>query len=59
MITVKQLAKQLAFEQSTIFRMVKDGRLPKPVKLGSARNSPVRFDLDEVTAYLAAQKVAA
>lgn len=58
MMSTKQLADHLGLDESTIHRMAGDGRLPKPVKLGKARNSPVRFDLEEVVATLAQQKVA-
>jgi excisionase family DNA binding protein len=48
--TKRQVAETLQVHDVTVDRMVADGRLPKPIKLGTARNSPVRFDAAAVDA---------
>jgi excisionase family DNA binding protein len=55
-LTVQQLANHLGLCRASVDRMVADGRLPTPIKLGASRNSPVRFNITEVEAFLAALK---
>jgi len=50
--TVKQLAAILAVKPLTIYRMVKDGKLPA-VRIGRS----VRFDPDAVAAFLDSVRV--
>lgn len=47
-ISQKKLAELLSVSQMTIYRWVKKGILPEPLKLGTHRNASVRFDLAEL-----------
>jgi excisionase family DNA binding protein len=43
-LTAAEVAQLLKLSRATVRRMVRDGRLPKPAKLGRAVTSPLRFD---------------
>ena len=49
------LAKSLAVAESTIWRWVAEGKLPKPIKLGERVTV---WDLDEVENFIAKQRMA-
>jgi excisionase family DNA binding protein len=49
-----EVAKMLRVSRQTIYRMIEDGRLPAPIKLGNAQRSSVRFEKAKVDAALAA-----
>src|ERR1700738_486869 len=48
LVTYQQLAEALQVSRTTIERMVRGGRLPKPVKLSAGQSSSARFDMDQV-----------
>jgi predicted DNA-binding transcriptional regulator AlpA len=37
-------AKRLNISRLTVYRMIEDGRLPKPIKLTAAKGGALRFD---------------
>lgn len=51
LLTTKQTCKKVHLSQSALWRAVRDGRLPAPIKLG-ARTA--RFLLSEIEACIAA-----
>jgi excisionase family DNA binding protein len=51
-----EVAKMLSVSRQTIYRMIEDGRLPAPIKLGNAQRSSVRFEKTKVDAALAAMQ---
>jgi excisionase family DNA binding protein len=53
LVTYQQLAEALQVSRTTIERMVRKGRLPKPIKLAPGQSSSARFDMDAVEAALA------
>jgi prophage regulatory protein len=55
LITKRQTAKMLGFHPEHLMRLSRDGAFPRPIKLGHAPNSAVRFAEDEVEAWLAAR----
>ena len=57
-LTMQQVCKLLQISRATAQRMVLDGRLPKPTKLGKSMSSPVRFDVEKVRAAVEAQTAA-
>ena len=44
-VSAAQLAERYGVHKATIWRWVKDGIIPKPIKFGA---QSARFDLDEV-----------
>lgn len=53
MLTRKQVAAMLAVSEPTVSRMAEDGRLPKPVKFGSTRQSTARWPALDIETRLA------
>jgi excisionase family DNA binding protein len=53
-LTADQVGLRLGFTGRTVRRWVRDGDLPA-IKLGSARQSPLRVDADELEAWLEAR----
>jgi excisionase family DNA binding protein len=51
--TYKQIAALLRVSLATVEQMVRDGRLPKPLKLGPSVQSPARFPKTEIDAVIA------
>ncbi len=53
-LTKKEVAIELGLSLRTIDTMIKDGSvLPKPLKIGSAKNSPVRFNIFDIANFIA------
>jgi excisionase family DNA binding protein len=57
-LTMQQVCNLLQISRATAQRMVRDGRLPKPTKLGKRMSSPVRFDAEKIRAAVEAQTAA-
>ena len=57
-LTMQQVCSLLQISRATAQRMVLDGRLPKPTKLGKRMSSPVRFDPEKIRAAVEAQTAA-
>lgn len=51
LLTVKEVADRLAVSESTVFRLLRSGKL-RPIKLGRA----LRFDEQDVAAFIEQQK---
>lgn len=45
-ITIKQVAAKVSLGQSTIYKMVSEGRFPKPFQLAPNRNAWIESDID-------------
>ena len=56
MYTINELALKLNVSRLAIVRMLADGRLPQPVKLGPAKSSPIRIPREETDAAIAAMQ---
>jgi hypothetical protein len=51
MLTPPQLADRFAVEETTLEDWRKKGEGPPYIKLGFARNSPIRYRIDDVEAW--------
>jgi excisionase family DNA binding protein len=51
LITMAEVVELTALSQSTIRRLMKSGRLPKPIRLSPTRRS-IRFKLSDIQQYL-------
>ena len=51
LITMAEVVELTALSQSTIRRVMKSGRLPKPIRLSPTRRS-IRFKLSDIQQYL-------
>ena len=52
-LTKKEVATELGLSLKTIDNMIKDGSiLPNPLKIGSSKNSPVRFRLIDIANFI-------
>lgn len=58
LLTKKETAKEVKVHPEHLMRMVRQGRFPKPVRLGASQNCPVRWDRVDIDTYLAELKVA-
>ena len=52
-VSQAEAARRMGASDETIRRMVKDGRLPTPRKIGTHQAAPVRFDEHELEAAIA------
>ena len=52
LITYKEVTEISGLARSSIYSLVRDGKFPPPVKIGSGPKSPVKFKLTEVMAYI-------
>lgn len=52
LITYKEVSDLLGISRSTIYEWTREGKLPRPVKLGAGPKAPVKFKLSEVMAYI-------
>jgi predicted DNA-binding transcriptional regulator AlpA len=59
LLTKKAAADQIGVHREHLMRMSRQGRFPRPVKLGDAVNCAVRFDAADVEAWIAERKEAA
>jgi len=57
-LTSKDVCALLRISSMTLIRMVRDGRLPKPVKFGTSRSAAVRFDPEKIREYIERQTAA-
>lgn len=53
LLTKKAVAELLGYHPEHVMRLAREGTFPRPIKLGSAQNSAVRFDLAEIEAWVA------
>lgn len=58
LMTVEELSKYLGRSKSSIYVMVYRGQLPY-IKLGTGKNGSLRFDCEEIEAFLETKKVGA
>jgi excisionase family DNA binding protein len=56
LLSITQVMEMLGVSRSTVERMVRQGRLPRPIKLGPAQGSSIRFEKAKVEAALAAMQ---
>lgn len=54
LVTLTTVADVTAYHTQSIRRMIRDGRFPKPIRVGGP-GSALRFRQDEVEAWLAAK----
>jgi len=55
LLSKREVAARLGFHPEHLMRFARQGRLPKPIKLGSATNCAVRFVASEVEGWVAAR----
>jgi predicted DNA-binding transcriptional regulator AlpA len=48
--------RRLNIDDNTMYRMIERKALPRPIKLGTAKNSPLRFVAEEVDAAIDAMR---
>lgn len=46
-IRIKQVAVKVGLGQSTLYRMIAEGRFPKPFEIVPGRNAWIESDIDE------------
>ena len=51
-LTVDELTKLGLGARTTIWRRVKDGNFPKPMRLGKSHSSPLRWKEEDIQNYL-------
>ena len=56
LLSITQVMEMLGVSRSTVERMVRQGRLPRPIKLGPGQGSSIRFEKAKVEAALAAMQ---
>jgi prophage regulatory protein len=52
LLTKREAAKLVSMDPATLMRLAKAGKFPQPIKLGDSANCHVRFDLDELAAWI-------
>ena len=52
LLTVDELTKLGLGARTTIWRRVKDGNFPKPMRLGKSHSSPLRWKEEDIQNYL-------
>jgi len=52
LLTIEDVIKIGIGGRTTIWKKVKDGQFPKPIKLGSAPSSPIRWKEEDIEEYL-------
>jgi len=55
LISKKEVGERVHHHPEHVMRMVRQGRFPRPIKLGDAENCAVRFVEDEVEAWILAR----
>ncbi|PVX84309.1 helix-turn-helix transcriptional regulator [Paraburkholderia unamae] len=58
-IRIKEVAAKVGLGQSTLYRMIADGRFPKPFELVPGRTAWIESDIDDWLAERAGKKPAA
>lgn len=58
LLTLKEAAEMLAMTPTAFYQMVYKGAIPY-VKMGPARQSPIRFRLDDIEAFIGKSTVPA
>lgn len=58
LISAADAAALVDLNPETVKRMARKGSFPRAVRLGSAKNSTIRFDRGEVLAWIEAKKTA-
>jgi excisionase family DNA binding protein len=53
LMSKKEAAAYIGVHAEHVMRMARQGRFPKPIKLGASENSAVRFVVEEVEAWVA------
>ena len=59
LLTKRATAEMLGFHPESLMRLAREGKFPRPVKLGDSAGCAVRLDLAEVEAWIAGRKTAA
>lgn len=58
LLTKQAAAEALGVHPESLMRLSREGKFPRPIKFGDAKNCAVRFDHAEVEAWIAARKAA-
>lgn len=53
--TKKKTADAIGYHAGHLMRLVREGKFPRPVKMGDTNNSSVRFVAEEVEAWVQAR----
>ena len=56
--TKKKTANAIGYHAGHLMRLVREGKFPRPIKMGDSDNSSVRFVAEEVEAWIS-EKIAA
>jgi predicted DNA-binding transcriptional regulator AlpA len=56
--TKKKTANVVGFHGEHLMRLAREGKFPKPIKMGEAKNSGVRFVAEEVENWVAGRMAA-
>ena len=52
LLTKKEVGERLGLHPESVMRLAREGRLPAPIKFGSANNAAVRFDAGALDSFL-------
>ena len=52
LLTIEDVIKLNIGKRTTIWKKVRDGHFPKPIKLGEASSSPVRWYQSDIEEYI-------
>lgn len=55
LLTKKEAAELLGYHPEHVMRLSRTGEFPRAIKLGRSQNCAVRFDADELEAWLASK----
>jgi predicted DNA-binding transcriptional regulator AlpA len=58
LISKREAGELLGMHPESVARLSRAGQFPKPIKVGSSANCRVRYDADEVDAWLVERKAA-
>lgn len=58
LLSKRQVAEVLGIHPESVMRLAREGRFPAPIKLGTGIQAAVRFDEEDVQAWLAERKAA-
>jgi predicted DNA-binding transcriptional regulator AlpA len=55
LLTKKEAAALVRYHPASLMRLAREGLFPKPIKIGRGTQAYVRFDADEIEAWLASK----
>lgn len=55
LLSKREVADRLGYHPEHVMRLARQGRFPRPIKLGDGGNCAVRFDEDEVESWIDAK----